>query len=62
MSSSASSAGFGVKRRWDSDSIFKNQAHGVDEKKTAVFLNDVGRSVRLSRLARSCSLTLWVRC
>ncbi|GAA5901536.1 hypothetical protein JCM8208_001534 [Rhodotorula glutinis] len=43
-SSTSTSAGFGVKRRWDSDSIFKNQAHGVDEKKTAVFLNDVGRS------------------
>ncbi|GAA5837447.1 hypothetical protein JCM9279_005692 [Rhodotorula babjevae] len=44
MSSSSTASGFGVKRRWDSDSTFKNQAHGVDEKKTAVFLNDVGRS------------------
>ncbi|GAA5972674.1 hypothetical protein JCM11641_002968 [Rhodosporidiobolus odoratus] len=46
MSSSTSTSGFGVKRRWDDDVIFKGQARGVDEKPENVFVNDLLRSVR----------------
>jgi protein CWC15 len=36
---------FGVKRRWDDDVIFKNQARGTTETpKEATFVNDLGRS------------------
>lgn len=35
---------FSVKRRWDDDVIFKNQAKGVDEKPKKRFINDVLRS------------------
>ncbi|GAA5824115.1 hypothetical protein JCM3770_003788 [Rhodotorula araucariae] len=42
--SSSTNASFGVKRRWDEDVIFKNQARGVDETPKAVFINDLGRS------------------
>lgn len=44
-STTASTAGFTVKRRWDDDLIFKNQAAGVDEKgKKGEFVNDLLRS------------------
>lgn len=36
---------FSVKRRWDDDVIFKNQARGTDEKgKKKEFVNDLLRS------------------
>ena len=35
---------FTVKRRWDDDVIFKNQARGVDEKPKNRFVNDMLRS------------------
>ncbi|GAA6020221.1 hypothetical protein JCM10207_004377 [Rhodosporidiobolus poonsookiae] len=40
---SSSTSGFGVKRRWDSDSIFKQQAQ-QDDKADKSFINDLGRS------------------
>ena len=38
--------GVGVKRRWDDDVVFKNQAKGVDQQKQAKkrFINDTIRS------------------
>lgn len=36
---STTSSGFGVKRRWDDDVIFKNQA--ADEKPKKEFVNDL---------------------
>lgn len=36
--------GFGVKRRWDDDVVFKNQARGVEEKPQKRFINDTTRS------------------
>jgi protein CWC15 len=35
---------FSVKRRWDDDVIFKNQARGVDDKAKKRFINDTLRS------------------
>lgn len=35
---------FTVRRRWDDDVIFKNQARGVDEKPKNRFINDMLRS------------------
>ncbi|OJD36182.1 pre-mrna-splicing factor cwc15 [Diplodia corticola] len=35
---------FNVKRRWDDDVVFKNQARGVDDKKPKEFVNDLLRS------------------
>ncbi|RUS19766.1 Pre-mRNA-splicing factor Cwf15/Cwc15 [Endogone sp. FLAS-F59071] len=35
---------FSVKRRWDEDVVFKNQARGVDEKPKKRFVNDTLRS------------------
>lgn len=35
---------FSVKRRWDDDVIFKNQARGVDERPKKRFINDTLRS------------------
>lgn len=35
---------FGVKRRWDEDVVFKNQAKGLDEKPQKRFINDTTRS------------------
>ncbi|KAI8384019.1 Pre-mRNA-splicing factor Cwf15/Cwc15 [Blakeslea trispora] len=35
---------FSVKRRWDDDVIFKNQARGVDDKPKKRFVNDMIRS------------------
>ncbi|TPX69273.1 hypothetical protein SpCBS45565_g02602 [Spizellomyces sp. 'palustris'] len=35
---------FSVKRRWDDDVVFKNQAKGVDENPKKRFINDVLRS------------------
>lgn len=32
-------ADFNVKRRWDDDVIFKNQARGTDDKKKKEFVN-----------------------
>jgi len=43
--SSASTADFKVKRRWDDDVVFKNCAKGIDErKKEPTFINDAIRS------------------
>ncbi|BEI79625.1 hypothetical protein CcaverHIS002_0101540 [Cutaneotrichosporon cavernicola] len=41
---SSSSAGFAVKRRWDDDVIFKNQAVTLDKPKKGEFVNDLLRS------------------
>lgn len=38
------SEGFAVKRRWDDDVIFKNQAKGLEEKPKKRFINDTTRS------------------
>jgi protein CWC15 len=35
---------FNVKRRWDDDVIFKNQARGTEEKRKKEFVNDLLRS------------------
>jgi len=35
---------FNVKRRWDDDVIFKNQARGTDDKRKKEFVNDLLRS------------------
>jgi protein CWC15 len=35
---------FNVKRRWDDDVVFKNQAKGVDDKQRKRFINDTTRS------------------
>ncbi|CAI2180614.1 16152_t:CDS:2, partial [Funneliformis geosporum] len=35
---------FSVKRRWDDDVIFKNQARGVDDRSKKRFINDTLRS------------------
>jgi protein CWC15 len=35
---------FGVKRRWDDDVVFKNQARGTEDKKPKEFVNDLLRS------------------
>lgn len=35
---------FNVKRRWDDDVIFKNQARGIDDKPKNRFVNDMLRS------------------
>jgi len=37
-------ADFNVKRRWDDDVIFKNQARGTDDKRKKEFVNDLLRS------------------
>jgi protein CWC15 len=43
--SSSASTSFSVKRRWDDDLIFKNQAAGLDDKpKKGEFVNDLLRS------------------
>lgn len=38
--------GFGVKRRWDDDVIFKNQAAGADGGDKSGFINDLTRTYR----------------
>ena len=38
------STSFGVKRRWDDDVVFKNQARNVDDKPQKRFINDTTRS------------------
>ncbi|GAA5938533.1 hypothetical protein JCM10213_006957 [Rhodosporidiobolus nylandii] len=40
-SAATGSTSFGVKRRWDDDVIFKNQARGMDEKPKNEFTNDL---------------------
>lgn len=44
LAASTSTTSFGVKRRWDDDVVFKNQARGVDEKPQKRFINDTTRS------------------
>lgn len=44
MMSSATSSSFGVKRRWDDDVIFKNQARGTSETPKKEFVNDLLRT------------------
>lgn len=41
---SSGSKDFSVKRRWDDDVIFKNQARGMDDKPKKRFINDTLRS------------------
>lgn len=44
-STTSSASTFTVKRRWDDDLIFKNQAVGIDDKpKRGEFVNDLLRS------------------
>ena len=43
-SSGTSSSNGGVKRRWDDDVIFKNQARGVNDNPEKRFINDMLRS------------------
>lgn len=43
-SNDAESSSFGVKRRWDDDVVFKNQAKGINEKPQKRFINDTTRS------------------
>lgn len=44
-STTSSASTFAVKRRWDDDLIFKNQAVGIDDKpKRGEFVNDLLRS------------------
>lgn len=50
ISSSTAATSFGVKRRWDDDVIFKNQARGVSETPKKEFVNDLLRTVSASRL------------
>ncbi len=40
----ATSSSFGVKRRWDDDVVFKNQARNLEEKPQKRFINDTTRS------------------
>ncbi|KAI9002308.1 Pre-mRNA-splicing factor Cwf15/Cwc15 [Gaertneriomyces semiglobifer] len=40
----STSTNFAVKRRWDDDVVFKNQAKGVDENPKKRFINDLLRS------------------
>lgn len=42
--STSTTPAFGVKRRWDDDVVFKNQARGVQEKPQKRFINDTTRS------------------
>ncbi|GAA6035948.1 hypothetical protein JCM8097_005180 [Rhodosporidiobolus ruineniae] len=49
---SSSTAGFGVKRRWDDDVIFRSQAN-KDEKKEPRFVNDLLRALILARHGQS---------
>jgi protein CWC15 len=42
--SSSGSKDFSVKRRWDDDVIFRNQARGMDDKPKKRFINDTLRS------------------
>lgn len=42
--SSTGSSSFGIKRRWDDDVIFKNQARGTSETPKKEFVNDLLRS------------------
>ena len=45
LSSANSDLGsFAVKRRWDDDVVFKNQAKGVNDKPKKRFINDTTRS------------------
>ncbi|BGP52708.1 hypothetical protein JCM8202_004764 [Rhodotorula sphaerocarpa] len=44
ISSSTAATSFGVKRRWDDDVIFKNQARGVSETPKKEFVNDLLRT------------------
>ena len=44
MSSTGSSSSFGIKRRWDDDVIFKNQARGTSETPKKEFVNDLLRT------------------
>lgn len=48
---------FGVKRRWDDDVVFKNQARGTEERgKRKEFVNDLLRSDFHKRFMVSCGL------
>ncbi|GAA6059609.1 hypothetical protein JCM10212_005108 [Sporobolomyces blumeae] len=44
LSTTSGSTNFGVKRRWDDDVIFKNQARGVSETPKREFVNDLLRT------------------
>jgi protein CWC15 len=52
---------FNVKRRWDDDVIFKNQARGTDDKRKKEFVNDLLRSdfhKRFMRLVKPTKLSI----
>ena len=44
MGGNAAQPAFSVRRRWDDDVVFKNQASGVDDKPQKRFINDTTRS------------------
>lgn len=44
VAGSSVTGSFAVKRRWDDDLIFKNQAVGVDDKPKKEFVNDLLRT------------------
>ncbi|KAJ3021925.1 UNVERIFIED_CONTAM: hypothetical protein HDU68_009394 [Siphonaria sp. JEL0065] len=50
------SGGFAVKRRWDDDVIFKNQARGVEERPKKRFVNDLLRSDFHRKFMSKCGL------
>lgn len=43
-SATTTAAAFGVKRRWDDDVVFKNQARGIEDRPQKRFINDTTRS------------------
>ncbi|KAI9801052.1 MAG: complexed with cef1p [Piccolia ochrophora] len=45
---------FNMKRRWDDDVIFKNQARGTEDRKKKEFVNDLLRSDFHKRFMASC--------
>ena len=53
-SSSAAPKDFSVKRRWDDDVIFKNQAKGIDEQPKRRFINDMLRSDFHKKFMNKC--------
>ena len=61
ISSSSAATSFGVKRRWDDDVIFKNQARGVSETPKKEFVNDLLRTVRFPHASVPCQRILWSR-
>lgn len=64
VAGSSVTGSFAVKRRWDDDLIFKNQAAGVDEKPKKEFVNDLLRTEfhrESGRVPVSVTVTVTVR-